>query len=369
MILKASQRGGAKALALHLLNADDNEHIDVHAIKGFMANDVVGALQEIEAISRATSCKQPMFSLSLSPPKDAVVSTQDFENAVEEAMQRNGLDGQPHVVIFHEKHGRRHAHVVVSRIDADRMKAINLSFFNERLMELSRELFVTHGWDMPKGHEDRTLSDPLNYSLEEYQVAKRAKRDPQEVKARLHSAWEQSDGKASFSAALWDVGFALARGDRRGFVAVDAEGNIYSLSRWLGTKTKDLKMRLGDPSEFHSVEGALVLLQPSRPQPAKEEIASQVAALDAQIERLTSEKSATIAEHRSARADLMAAHEAEAHELIKGFTRSQRSLRGMFHWLSGQRPQIVATHKAALAELRHQHDLAELALSSKQCVE
>jgi hypothetical protein len=170
MIIKASQRGGASALATHLLNADDNEHIDVHAINGFMADDVYGAFQEIEAISRATSCKQFMFSVSFSPPKDAVVSDQEFETTIEDALECNGLSGQPHVVIFHEKHGRRHAHLVVSRIDTTRMKAINLSFFKDRLMELSRELYIKHGWDMPKGHEDRTLSDPLNYTLEEYQV-------------------------------------------------------------------------------------------------------------------------------------------------------------------------------------------------------
>lgn len=254
MILKGSQRGGAQALALHLLNEADNDHVEVHSVNGFMASDVEGALQEIQAIARATNCKQFMFSLSLCPPQDAVVPDQDFLDAIQQAMEKLGLTGQPHVIIFHEKNARRHCHVVISRIDTDVMKAINLPFFKERLCELSHELYLTHGWDMPKGHEDRTLSDPLNYSLEEQQVANRAKRDPKAIKALLQECWACSDNKVSFVTALQENGFTLARGDRRGFVALDADGNVYSLSRWLGVKTKELKARLGDPDLLPNIE-------------------------------------------------------------------------------------------------------------------
>ena len=41
MILVASQRGGAKQLGLHLLCADENEHVEVHEISGFVSGDVV----------------------------------------------------------------------------------------------------------------------------------------------------------------------------------------------------------------------------------------------------------------------------------------------------------------------------------------
>lgn len=140
MILKASQRGGDAALAAHLLNTNDNDHVEVHAINGFISNDVAGAFQEIKAVAQATKCKQYMFSLSLSPPEDAMVSNEEFMDAIDQSMKRTGLSGQPHVIIFHEKHGRRHAHLVVSRIDIHTMKAINLSFFKERLCDLSREL-------------------------------------------------------------------------------------------------------------------------------------------------------------------------------------------------------------------------------------
>jgi hypothetical protein len=54
MILKGNQRAYGKKLALHLLNVDDNEHVTVHELRGFTADDLIGALDEIEAISYGT---------------------------------------------------------------------------------------------------------------------------------------------------------------------------------------------------------------------------------------------------------------------------------------------------------------------------
>ena len=54
MILKGSQRGGAAQLARHLLKTDENEHVEVHELDGFIADDLHGALQEIYAVSRGT---------------------------------------------------------------------------------------------------------------------------------------------------------------------------------------------------------------------------------------------------------------------------------------------------------------------------
>lgn len=365
MILKGSQRGGAKALAQHLLNEADNDHVVVHSVQGFMVNDVEGALLEIEAISRATRCKQYMFSVSLSPPPGTVVANQDFVDAARQSMERLGLADQPHVIIFHEKHGRRHAHLVVSRIDTDAMKAVNLSFFKEQLCGLSRELYLTHGWDLPKGHEDRKLSDPLNYGLEESQVAKRANRDPQALKDKLQACWVQSDSKSSFEAALSQQGFALARGDRRGFVAVDAQGNIYSLSRWLGVKTKDLRGRLGDPAKLRVVEE--ILAEPSQaPVETSMDQVQEHARLERCLAGLNAQKAASIATHRSVRNDLRKAQQTERVALINSFKKTQRSMGGMLDWLAGKRPQIIAAHKAELSELRAHHDLAQLTLSIKQ---
>ena len=374
MILKASQRGGDGALAAHLMNAKDNEHIEVHAIHGFMSVDVAGAFQEIRAAAQATNCKQYMLSLSLSPPEEAIVSNEEFEDAINKAMKRLGLSDQPHVIIFHEKHARRHAHLVVSRIDAKIMKAINLSFFKDRLCDLSRELFLQHGWELPKGHIDRKLSDPLNYSLEEYQVAKRAKRDPQEIKALLKECWEQSDSKAGFEAALADTGFCLCRGNQRGFVAIDPAGRIYSLSRWLGVKSKELKARLGEPEHLQSLDNALETFEHQNGHVRISDefsVASKqpdplVLHLDKKIAALETQKHELINSHRAARTSLIDKQQTQRIEEIRNFRQSGSSLRRFWQWAIGNRANVLAKRQAQLKAQENGFEADRLALSEAQ---
>ncbi|MHA3914246.1 AAA family ATPase [Halovulum sp. GXIMD14793] len=239
------------------MNASDNEHVTLHELRGFLADDLLGAFQEAEAISSGTKCRQYLFSLSLNPPQPETVPIEVFERAIAEIERRLGLSGQPRAIVFHEKNGRRHAHCVWSRIDAAQMKAINLAHTKYRLRDMSRDLYMEHGWDMPAGLRNPEDRDPLNYGLTEASQSKRVKRDPRELKALFAQSWEISDSKEAFAAALRDHGFVLARGSRRGFVAIDARGEVYSLSRWCGVKTKDLRARLGDQNDLPNVQDAI----------------------------------------------------------------------------------------------------------------
>lgn len=260
MILKASQRGGGMALSRHLLNAVDNDHVELHELRGFVADDLPGAFKEAYAISLGTKCRQFLFSLSLNPPPKANVPVEAFKAAIADIESRLGLRGQPRAIVFHEKDGRRHAHCVWSRIDATKMRAINLPHFELKLMDKARELYREHGWTMPPGLQAKTLRDPLNYTRAEGQQAKRAKADPKALKALFLRCWERSDSKPALAGALLEHGFVLARGDRRGFVAVDRRGEVYALSRWLDIKAKDVRARLGDDRDLPTVDAAKALL-------------------------------------------------------------------------------------------------------------
>jgi hypothetical protein len=182
MILKASQRGGAGQLAAHLLNEMDNDHVALEEVRGFAASDLKGALEEAHAVSKGTRCKQFLFSLSINPPKGAEVGIDALRDAASRAGKAVGLEDQPFALVVHEKEGRRHAHAVWSRIDADQMTAINLPFFKDRLKALSKELFLENGWELPSGHRENGWANPLNFSLAEWQQAKRLDLDPREVK-------------------------------------------------------------------------------------------------------------------------------------------------------------------------------------------
>ena len=267
MILKGNQRGGAKDLALHLMKAE-NERVEVHELRGFMSRDLMGALNEAYAISRATRCTKFLYSLSLNPPKDAAVSNAEFEKAIAQAEERLGLQNQPRAIVFHEKEGRRHCHVVWSRIDITTMTARQLSHDWKKLRELSRELYREHGWRMPDGLKNPNDRDPTTYTHAQHQQAQRAGKNAAQIKADIQDAWNMSDNRISLEHALAERGYFLAQGDRRSFVIVDRQGEIYSLPKQLpkGINTKQVRERLGDANELPSVEDVLAHIQKTEPE-------------------------------------------------------------------------------------------------------
>lgn len=262
MNLIGNRRASPARLAVHLMNAEDNEHVHIHEMRGFIADDLHGAYYEAYGISRGTRCKKFLYSLSLNPPHNENVPIEVFEVAIEKIERKLGFTRQPRTIVFHEKKGRRHAHVVWSRIDAATMTAIDPYQDKLALNEIGRELFIDHGWDMPDGYKRKEDADPLNYSHAQHQQGKRAGYDPKELKKLFADCWERSDTKASFASALKEHGFILARGDRRAFVAVDAKGEVYSIARWVGIKAKEVRARFGECDDLPTIEEALGQFEP-----------------------------------------------------------------------------------------------------------
>ncbi|MGU3537369.1 relaxase/mobilization nuclease domain-containing protein [Methylobacterium sp. A54F] len=347
MILKGSQRGGGQDLAAHLMRTDDNEHVRVHELREFASDNLRGAFKEAEAISRGTKCRQYLFSLSFSPPESARVSEAEFEQAIDEAERRLGLDGQPRAIIFHEKEGRRHAHAVWSRIDAATMTARPVPFFKNKLVALSRDLYLDHGWDMPRGIAQAGMRDPTNFTLAEWQQAKRQGQDPRWLKAAVQSSWQASDSGAAFSRALEEHGCFLARGDRRGHVIIDHDGEVHSLSRVLGTKTKDVKARLGDGEALPSVDATRKTLGERMTPALKRHVAGSRTKFQKSTATLAHAKMEMIHRHRDGRAKLDQEHTRSWDAETKArAARLPKGLRGLWHRITGQYQKVRAQNEA-----------------------
>ncbi|MCR9122964.1 MAG: relaxase/mobilization nuclease domain-containing protein [Phyllobacteriaceae bacterium] len=354
MILKAKERGNGAQLARYLLTMGDNDHVELHEVRGFISDDLTGAFQEADAIALGTRCQKHLFSMSLNPPEGADADIETFENAIEQIEQKLGLDGQPRAIVFHEKDGRRHAHAVWSRIDSERMRAINLPFYKERLREVSRELFLENGWDMPRGLEDRRLRDPSNFTHEEWQQARRAGLDAKELKAVFRKAWESSDNRAAFEQALKERGFRLAKGDRRGFVAVDYRGEVYSVARYASVKAKDVQARLGDPGDLPSVDQV------------KADIADRMTAkIESFIKQAERDAAKRLAQNKLLKAEIVARHTTERQQLtekqdarwqaetLARAARLPKGMSGIWHRLTGRYGKVRAQNELeALEALR-----------------
>ena len=103
MILVGNRRGGSDNLTAHLLNVQENEHVELHEVRGFMAEDLGGALHEAYGISRGTRCKKFLYSLSLSPPETESVPIDVFEAAINRIEKQLGFTGQPLRLSFMRK--------------------------------------------------------------------------------------------------------------------------------------------------------------------------------------------------------------------------------------------------------------------------
>ena len=335
MILKGSQRSGGQQLANHLLKTE-NEHVEVFELRGFASDNLKDALHEAYAVSRGTRCKQFMFSLSLNPPETAKVSDRDFRAAIDATERKLGLEGQPRAIVFHEKEGRRHAHCVWSRIDTETMTAINLPHYKLKLRDLSRELFVKHGWKMPVGLVDSRERDPLNFSLAEWQQAKRAGHDPKKLKAIFQECWAISDSRAAFANALDERGYWLARGDRRGFVAVDFQGEVYAIAKYVGQRTTDVRAKLGDPQTLPSLAETKELIASRMTARIKSYIAESRAAFRKDAAVLALKKAELTQRHKQQRERLRQRHNTRwTAENNRRAARLRRGLRGIWDRLTG----------------------------------
>ena len=341
MILEGNQRAGAAKMARHLMNLEENDHVEVHEISGFLSTDIHEAFHEMEASARGTKCSQFMFSVSLNPPHKENVPIEYFEQALDDIEQRLGLEDQPRIFVFHEKEGRRHAHCVWSRIDADSMTAINLPFYKQKLNDISKETYLKYNWDIPKGFLDKAYANPLNFSRQEWEQAKRAQEDPRLLKALFKNAWETSDNHAAYKNALREHGFWLARGDRRGYVAIDYKGEIYSLSRWSEVKAKELKQKLGNPKDLPSIEEVQDQIAQKMTPQIERYIADTKRKIEKERHPLQQAIKSLKERHRSERQALHAQQtERWTQEEKQRYERLPRGVAGLWHRITGKYQKV-----------------------------
>lgn len=331
MILKGSQRAGGADLALHLMNALDNERIEIGQLRGTVADDLYGALGEYEAFAAGTRCKEPLYSLSINP--SAPLTREQYLAAVDRIERGLGLSGQPRAVIFHVKEGREHCHVVWSRIDGRTLKAVPLSHDRMKLRALSRELAREFGLRLPDGLEkdlrDRRLAQDRKKDARQDRAERMAAKEsgitPEERRAVMTEAFRRSDSAQAFRAAISQKGYVLARGDRRDYVVVDRYGHVHSLARQIeGGRTRDVKAKLAalPPEKLPSVQEARRLTAERQKaaddlirQRVRERLSDALASLSAQQrkrrEKLVHARQDLNVRHAQEKLSLHAAQEAE----------------------------------------------------------
>lgn len=282
-----------------------------------------------------------------------------FEDTIGRIEDRLGLKDQPRAIVFHEKEGRRHAHCVWSRIDAETMTAKQMSFYKTKLMSVSRDLYLEHGWKMPRGLENAAERNPTNFTLAEWQQAKRQGIDPRWLKSTLQACWKRSDNQASFESALQDRGFSLAKGDKRGFVVLDHQGEVYSLPRMLDLKTKEVRDRLGDGQQLKGVDQTKTVIGERMTPAMRRHVEESRDQFRRRSALLAQKKEELTQEHRKARADLEGRQAVQwENETRERAARLPKGLRGLWHRITGQYQEVRRANELEAKDttLRHSQE-------------
>jgi hypothetical protein len=332
MIPKASQRGGGKDLATHLLNAFDNELVEVAEVSGAIAPDLHGAFAEWEAIATGlTKCRNYLYSLSVNPDLgQGQLSRAQYMDYVDRVEKALGLSGQPRAIVYHIKNGREHCHVVWSRIDYQNEKAVHLAFDREKLMMVTRQFAREHGLELPEGYGPGRFDERRQkVSLYERAQERATGLSKEERQLQVTQAWRQSDSPKAFVRALEDLGYVLATGNRP-YVLIDIYGGMNALPKLIddrSVRTKDIRAFLEKefpPESLPTVDEAKALVAQHRK--AREQFAK---ARDdgAQLEKLARAQAARRAPVEAARAEMLVRQEREREAQLREHLAARQALR------------------------------------------
>jgi hypothetical protein len=243
MIIKGGRAGNVAFWSSHLLRTDTNDRAAVIEQRGVLADDLRGALREMQAVASGSRCNDDfMYQANINPRADEHLTPEQWREAVDRLEKNLGFEGHARVVVEHVKEGRQHYHVIWNRVGDD-LRAVS-PYYNYLIHERTAQE-LERDFGLEPVQENGAGGPP--FALWEQQKAERTAIEPATIKAELTDLWNRSDSGPAFVAGLEEQGYVLARGDRRDFCIVDHAGTAHSLARRLdGVKTTEVRAFLSD---------------------------------------------------------------------------------------------------------------------------
>lgn len=163
-------------------------------------------------------------------------------------------------------------------------------------------------------------------------------------------------------------GFALAKGDKRSHVIVDHTGEVYSLPRMLGLKTKEVRSRLGEGASLPDVASVKAAIGERMIPPLRRHID--------EARKQFLERSATLGHfkmqmtqlHRDARVKLDKRHKAEWDAKTRErAARLPKGVRGLWHRVTGKYQELRGQNEDEARKQRDRQSLERRDLFEGQC--
>lgn len=250
MIINGGSRCNAAFFSKHLINAEKNERVSLADVRGLSAKQIGSAFREMKAVASGTRCKNFFYHANLNPREDESLTPEQWERAIDVLEKRLGLEDHARFVVEHEKEGRIHRHVVWSRIDVERMRAVRMDNDYAKHQEVARQLEKEFGLSRVESVLGEEIGSPRPERRPEPWEVFRGKNkgvDVFKMKNELTEIWRSSQTGKEFAAVLEGHGYILARGDSRRFCVVDSMGDVHSLARRIeGSRAAEINKRLSD---------------------------------------------------------------------------------------------------------------------------
>lgn len=248
MIIEGAPAGNVGFWAKHLRRTDTNDAVHIRDVRGTLAQDLEGALREMQAVaSGSRSQGNFMYQANINPRADEHLTAEQWRQAIDTLEQNLGLEDHQRVVIEHVKEGRQHYHVIWNRVDVDTMRVRDMGgnfYTHERTARQLEEVFGLER--TPRAHGEREGERTSKRTdLWEYDRGHESGQSPREIKAELTTLWNAAPDGRSFVEAIEQYGYILAKGDRRDFCIIDRAGDEHSLARRLdGVTARQLREHL-----------------------------------------------------------------------------------------------------------------------------
>ena len=269
MIIKSSARAGARELARHLSNGDENETIRITQSRGVFAQNLFDALDDMRLISKGSRCRKFLYHVSMSPePGYDFGEEYDWTLSWQRYEAEFGLSHLAFVEVEHAKEGRTHRHRVYCRVGDDN-KAVPLGFSKMRNEKVARQLEYLHGHPLTIGRHNKAVvtflkregQDETALGMEgnlatttarpraarthdEQHQQQRTKIPVEQVNADVQAAWQLAQTGQAFLHFLLERGYILAQGDKRRYVILDQAGGVHSPRRRVGLKAAEVNEKL-----------------------------------------------------------------------------------------------------------------------------
>lgn len=246
MIIKGQAHNNAQTLARYLLREKENEKPFLFEIRDSASEDLHKSLLDWETLALCkTKAKAPLYHAHIRLRDGEALHEAQWMETIQKLEEKLGFTNCPRAVVGHNnaEHGL-HVHVVWSRYDPEKGRAISLSNDRQAHHSVAREAEKAYGLEQVKAKEKERGKRRL--SGKEVRALKDRGINQTKLEKLVKAAWSATDSGQEMKAMLNALGVEIVPGDRRDWV-VEFKGLKMNPVRLLDdVKTADFRERMKD---------------------------------------------------------------------------------------------------------------------------